>query len=141
MNYSFDGTYFCVDSIHNFYRANMELLNEENRNNLFNKDRPIYTNVHSSPPTRYIAGSKVSNSLIADGCIIEGTVKNSIIFRGVKIEKGAIVENSILFNNTQVGQNTKLNCVLTDKNVIISSELNLSGHSTKPFFIDKNSVI
>ena len=69
----------------------------------------------------------VKNSLIADGCVIEGTVKNSILFRGVKVGKNTVIENSILFQDTYTGNNVTLNCVITDKNVVIRDYRNLSG--------------
>ena len=76
-------------------------------------------------------------SLIADGCEIHGTVENSIIFRGVKIGKGAVVRNSIILQDTYVGSDVSLNCVITDKNVVINDGRVLSGHQTMPFFIGK----
>ena len=86
-------------------------------------------------------GSKVKNSLLADGCVIEGTVENCIVFRNVHIGKGTTVKNCILLQDTYVGSNVFLNCVVTDKNVVIKDERILSGHSSTPFFIDKNRTI
>jgi glucose-1-phosphate adenylyltransferase len=138
----FDGTYFCIDSLSAFYHANMELLNTDNQSDLFNvSGRPIYTNVHSSPPTRYTNSANIKNSLIADGCVIQGTVRDSIIFRGVKIEKGCNIENSILFENTHIGAGSNLKYIITEKNVNITEGITLSGHIKKPFFIEKNMTI
>ena len=83
----------------------------------------------------------MKNSLVADGCIIDGTVENSIIFRGVKISRGATVKNSILFQDTVIGENVFLNCVITDKNVVIRDGRILSGHETLPFFVEKNRLV
>lgn len=139
-NYSYEGAYFCIDSLSSFYNANMELLNKETQKQLFmSSQRPILTNVHSSPPTRYLNGGNVQNSMIADGCTIQGSVRNSIIFRGVKIEKGTHVENSILFEHTHVGIGTNLRFIITEKNVNIGDGITLAGHMRKPFFIEKNT--
>ena len=83
----------------------------------------------------------VKNSLIADGCVIEGTVKNSILFLGVKVGKNTVIENSILFQDTYTGNNVTLNCVITDKNVVIRDYRNLSGYSTMPFCIGKSKMV
>ena len=77
--------------------------------------------------------------MAADGCVIEGEVENSILFRGVKVEKGAVVKNSIIMQDNIIGANTSLNCVITDKNVVISDTKNLSGCSSLPFFIQKGT--
>ncbi len=140
--YVYEGSYFCIDSLSAFYNANMSLLDKKLQNALFHeKSRPVYTNVHSSAPTRYCNNASVHNSLIADGCKIDGTVRNSIIFRGVNIGKGCVVENSILFANTQVATGTSLKFIITEKYVNISEGITLSGHIRKPFFIDKNTYI
>ena len=83
----------------------------------------------------------VTNSLIADGCVIEGKVENSIIFRGVHVARGAVVKNSILMQDTIVSKDASLNCVITDKNAVIRDSRILSGHETHPFFIDKGAII
>ena len=85
--------------------------------------------------------SVVKNSLISDGCVIEGVVENSILFRGVKVAKGAVVKNSIIMQDNYIGENTTLNCVITDKNVVIGDRKTLSGCSTLPYFIKKGTRI
>ncbi len=142
MVYEHTGYYATIKSIVDYYRCNMELLNTETRNSLFNVEHSsVYTKVRNSTPTKYEATAVVENSLIADGCTIEGTVKNSILFRGVKIGKGTVVENSIMLQDTYTGENVSLNCVITDKNVVIRDGRKLSGHETMPFYIDKGAMI
>ena len=120
----------------------MDLLSEEARQGLFGiKDRQIYTKIRNSAPTKYTDSANVKNSLIADGCVIEGTVENSIIFRGVKIGKGCVVKNSILLQDTTVGDNVQLNCVITDKNAMVKDGRMLSGHESMPFFIGKGMIV
>lgn len=141
--YKYDGYFANIGSLAEYYSHSMELLGTpENRDEIFGiKTRPIYTKVRNSAPTRYAESSVVKNSLVADGCIIDGTVENSIIFRGVKISRGATVKNSILFQDTVIGENVFLNCVITDKNVVIRDGRILSGHETLPFFVEKGKMI
>ena len=137
--YEFDGWYAHIGSMEEYFSCSMQLLTPEAREGLFGvKNHPILTKVRNSAPTRYCEGAKVVNSVVADGCVIEGTVENSIIFRGVKVAKGAVVKNSILFQDTYVCPDAKLNCVVADKNVMIKDGRNLSGHESMPFYIGKN---
>ena len=140
--YNFDGYSMTINSLSTFFSSNMDLLKPDVRAQLFEMPyHPVYTKVRSSAPTKYLEGAMVSNSLIADGCIIEGKVENSIIFRGVHIARGATVKNSILMQDTIVSKDVSLNCVITDKNAVIRDGRVLSGHETLPFFIDKGVII
>ena len=126
-----------MDSREAFYDANMALLNEKVREDIFDPSRPVFTKIRDDMPTRFGIKSKVSNSLFADGCIIEGTVKNSILFRGVKVAKGAVVENSILMQGVKVGENAKISYVVSDKNVQFESNKKITGKENMPVFIEK----
>ncbi len=140
--YHYSGFYAQINSLAGYYSCNMKLLQKGMGDELFAQpNRPILTKVRNSAPTRYTSDARVKNSLIADGCLIEGTVENSIIFRGVKVGKGSVVKNSILMQDTVVGSNVNLGCVVTDKNVLIRDDRNLSGHSTLPFYISKGTMI
>ena len=136
--YPYHGYYNIIGSLEGYFACNMELLNPEKRRELFEVPNfPIYTKVRNSAPTKYTSNASVKNSYIADGCVIDGTVENSIIFRGVKVGKGAVIRNSIILQDTYVGSDVSLNCVITDKNVVINDGRVLSGHQTMPFFIGK----
>lgn len=130
-----------MNSTRSYYSASMDLLQNDVRRQLFNKNRPIFTKTRDDMPTRYGTKAKVENCFIADGCIINGTVKNSILSRGVTIEKGAIVENSILMQETSVGSDTVLNYVIADKNAIIGDSMVLKGTENKAFFVEKNQIV
>lgn len=133
---SFVGT---VDSVQSYYDISMSLLEKENRKKLFRA--PISTKERDDMPTIYGHDSSLKNSLVADGCIIEGTVENSIVFKGVKIGKGAVVKDSILMQDTIVNNDAKISCVITDKNVEIGSDAELSGASTFPVCLSKNTRV
>lgn len=142
MVYEYDGFYAHIGSMAGYFECSMKLLDSDARDRLFGiKNRPVLTKVRNSAPTRYCEGAKVVNSVVAEGCVIEGTVENSIIFRGVKVGKGAVVKNSILFQDTYVCEGAQLNCVIADKNVIIKDGRNLSGHETMPFYIGKKRSV
>ncbi len=140
--YPFDGFYASISSMAGYFKTSMQLLEPEVRKGLFDvKYRPIMTKVRNSAPAKYLEGARVTNSIVADGCIIEGVVENSVLFRGVKVGKGTVVRNSILLQDSYVGDGTSLNCVVTDKNVVIRDGRSLSGHETMPFFIGKDAEI
>jgi len=140
--YQDDSLYLQVTSLESYFACSMRLLEKDVREKLFDvRYRPIYTKVRNSAPTTYAEGAKVINSYVADGCVIEGTVENSIIFRGVKVGKGTVIRNSILLQDTFTGDNVTLNCVITDKNAVIKDGRLLSGHETMPFFIGKGVTV
>ncbi len=139
--YEHNGYVCLMNGIDTYYNASMDLLKPEVRHQLFDKNHPIFTKTRDDMPTRYGTKSVVSNSLIADGCIIEGTVNNSIIFRGVKVEKGAVVDNCILMQETSVGKNTNLSYVISDKNGTISENMVLKGTPQKQVFVKKNEAV
>ena len=141
--YHFDGYYAAIDSIEAYYRHSMDLITDARvRRALFAvKKRPILTKVRNSPPTYYSPSSSVKNTLIADGCVIEGEVENSIIFRGVHVGRGCHIRNSIIMNNTVCGENVSLTSVISDKYATIRSDITLAGAETRPFYIPKNKII
>lgn len=124
-----------------YYEANMALLDSTVRRQLFNPERPIYTKVRDDMPTRYGTKSKVKNSVIGNGCVIEGTVINSVLSRGVKIEKGAVVENCILMQEAKIGANAQIKNVIADKNSVIGADLIIKATDEKKMFISKNESI
>ena len=140
--YPFAGEYSVISSLEGYFASSMKLLCEETRRDLFEQDdRRIYTKIRNSAPTKYMEGAKVKNSLLADGCVIEGEVENCILFRNVHIGKGTVVKNCVLLQDTYVGTNVSLNCVITDKDVVIKDDRVLSGHETRPFFIGKGETV
>ena len=138
--YKYDGYVARVCSINSYFEENMKLLNRDNLNALFNR-APIFTKTRDDNPTRYIKGSNVKNAMVADGCVIEGEVENSILFRGVKVAKGAKVKNCILMQDTVVEAGANIEYLITDKNVTISEEKEMKGTSTYPTYIVKGYTV
>ena len=141
MSYVHKGYVARFQSVSGYFERSMDLLDPEVRDELFNPARPIRTKDRSNPSTYYGPEAKSNHSLVADGCRIEGEVENSIIFRGVTIEKGARVSNSVLMQGTVVKSGASLAYVIADKNVTVNQDRMLMGHFTYPLAIAKESVV
>lgn len=141
--YEYEGIQLKIDDIKTFFDANLQLLEREIREELFGlkTEMPIYTKVKDTIPTKYGKNADVSGSIIADGCVIEGTVKNCILFRGVHIGKGASVENCIIMQNSDIRENCMMANVIFDKEVVLRSGKKLIGQETYPMVIGKGAVI
>lgn len=139
--YEYDNYFSKLNSPESYFKSNMALLEPENARKLFVPKRSIYTKVSDNAPVKYDLDSKVSNSLIADGCIVEGEVENSVLFRGVKVGKGAKVKNCILMQGTVVGDNAELNYLITDKNVSICENHILTSSPQYPMYVGKGASV
>lgn len=137
--YEHKGYIAHVNSVAEYYKANRDMLKHEIWEEIFmKKDRPIFTKVKDEVPVQYKSTANVKNSLIANGCIIRGTVENSIIFRGVTIGKDAVVKDSIIMQCADVGEGARVENVIADKNVIISKNRWLKGAENYPYIVGKN---
>ncbi len=139
--YELKGFSPVITSMSDYFNANMALMKEEVRADLFNSDNPIYTKVRDDMPTKYGLGSKVKNSLIANGCNIEGEVENCILFKGVHIGKGTKVSNCVIMQDTKIGADSNLSYVIVDKDVTVKDERTLMGFLSYPVYISKGSVV
>ena len=139
--YVWDGVAAQIRSLQQYYQRSMELLDPAVRQELFRADRPIRAKDSDETSTYIDEGCRCVNSLVADGCTIEGNVENSILFPGVKIGRGAEVKNCILFKNTRVGEGTILHCAILDKRSHILPGRTLMGHESYPLVIGKDIEI
>lgn len=130
-----------INSVQSYYRHSMSLLETETWRQLFHKDRPIYTKVKDEAPANYRASAEVSNSLVANGCIIEGRVENSILFRGVTVQKGAHIKDSIILQKCQIDAGATLENVICDKECHVTEGRNLKGEKNYLLVIEKGMVI
>lgn len=135
--YEHKGYLGCVNSLLTYYNTNMEMLNVDITRELFFEGRAIYSKSKDSVPTKYSKGSKVVDSLIANGCEIKGSVKGSVISRSVVIEEGAEVENCILLQNCVIKSGCKIKNVIMDKNVVLAEGTELRGSNIYPLIIEK----
>ena len=138
--YEYTGYTSRILSLKGYFDENMKLLDDENLDALFS-GHTIYTKIRDDNPTRYIGDAKASNVMVADGCVIEGEVENSILFRGVKIGKGAKVKNCILMQDTVVEDGVDIEYVITDKKVTITENKHLNGTDSFPVFIAKRQTV
>lgn len=138
--YKFEGYCARITDMRSYFEENMKLLKDENVDALFSGSR-IYTKIRDDNPTRYISGSRVDNVMAADGCIIEGEVENSVLFRGVKVEKGAKVKNCVLMQDTVIKAGANIEYVITDKDVVITENRELKGTDTFQVFVEKAKTV
>ncbi|MEG1721256.1 MAG: glucose-1-phosphate adenylyltransferase subunit GlgD [Pseudoflavonifractor sp.] len=141
MPYFYDGYAARLQSVAGYFARSMELLDPAVRSDLFIPSRPVKTKDQSNPSTYYGSQGRAANSLVADGCVIEGSVENSILFRGVKIEAGARVENCILMQGTHIQAGAVLKYAITDKGVRVNPGRMLMGHETYPLAIAKGETV
>lgn len=139
--YFYEGYAARLQSVAGYFARSMELLNPAVRADLFDPDRPVKTKDQSNPSTYYGPESRSVNSLVSDGCIIEGEVINSILSRNVRVEKGARVENCILMQGTAIQAGAVLKYAITDKNVRVNPGRMLMGHETYPLAIGKGEIV
>ncbi|MFD0713710.1 glucose-1-phosphate adenylyltransferase subunit GlgD [Paenibacillus sp. GCM10027626] len=139
--YLYEGYLGIVNTVGSYYQHSMNLLLPAVGQHLFEEPETIYTKIKDEPPARYMNGASTSNSLVANGCVIEGTVENSILFRGVHIGKGAVVRNSIVMQNGRVGAGSRLDYAILDKEVTIEQQQELCGAALAPFLAMKRKVI
>jgi glucose-1-phosphate adenylyltransferase len=139
--YEYKGYLRRVDSMYSYFHANMDMLDQDVLNELFYKNGRIYTKVKNDPPTKYSHHSDVSNSLLANGCIIDGTVKNSVLGRQVVVKKGALVENCVILQNCVIEENASVTNVIMDKGGLIKKNIVLKGSTMHPYVIEKDSTI
>lgn len=134
--YKYNGYVARISDMKSYFDENMKLLDDHNLDALFS-GAPIYTKIRDDNPTRYIDGAKAKHVMVADGCVIEGEVENSVLFRGVKIEKGAKVKNCILMQGTVIEKGAEAEYLITDKNVTITAGKEMKGTDTFPVYIGK----
>ncbi len=138
--YCYDGYVAYIHDMKSYFDENMKLLADENLDGLFGPGQ-VYTKIRDDNPTRYIKGAKVANVMAADGCVIEGEVENSILFRGVKVKKGAKVKNCVLMQDTVIGENASVEYVITDKDVTITDGKALSGTDSFQVYVSKKQTV
>lgn len=140
--YEFNGYWRSINSVETYYKCNMEFLQPHVREELFlQENRKVFTKVKDEVPAKYNEEADVRNSIIADGCIIEGIVENSILFRGVSVNKGAVIRDSIIMQDTVVEENAELNYAILDKNVRITKRKSLKGEPNWPIIVSKRVVV
>jgi glucose-1-phosphate adenylyltransferase len=139
--YECPGHVWMIDSVESYYQCNMDFLNDKLRAQAFRDDKPVWTKLRDEMPARYMGDSLVTNTLVADGCLIEGTVENSILFRGVVVKPGAVIRNSIIMQDAVISRNAEVeNCIL-DKQTTLREDVRLIAPRSYPLVVAKNLTI
>ena len=138
--YKYEGYIARICDMKSYFDENMKLLDDYNLDALFSGG-PVYTKIRDDNPTRYIEGAKIQNAMVADGCVIEGEVENSILFRGVRVAKGAKVKNCILMQDSVVEAGANAEYLVMDKNVTITAGKDIKGAPTYPVYIGKHKTV
>ncbi|MBO4837095.1 MAG: glucose-1-phosphate adenylyltransferase subunit GlgD [Clostridia bacterium] len=141
--YGYENAYpvWRMDSVQAYFDCNMALLDPEIRRQTLRKDRPVWTKMRDEMPTRFAAEAVVKNSLLADGCVIEGTVENSILFRGVHVMKGAVVRNAVIMQDGYIMPNAHVEGFILDKQVTIRDGQNFCAPMSYPVVIAKGTTV
>lgn len=137
----FEGYSICISSFKDYMNKSFAMLDVEEAKKLFVPDFPIFTITHDTPPATYSKDASVTSSFISNGAVIEGTVINSIIGRNVRIAKGAVVKNCIVFSGTSVGENAKISNALIDKYAIITRSHSVAGTEDNPIYIKQGAFV
>lgn len=139
--YEYKGFCRVIEGMQSYHEISMSLLDPAVRAEIFPKDRAVYTRVRDEVPVKYGLSAEVTNSLIADGCIIEGKVENCIVFRGVHIGRGAVVKNSILMQGTYVGDGADLDYCICDRDVLVGNDRRLAGCESYPLYLPRDTRV
>ena len=140
-SYVWGGFAAQIRSVQEYYDRSMQLLDPAIRAELFTPKRPIRAKGADKPSTYVGANGRCVNSLVADGCRIEGMVENSVLFPGVVVEEGAVVRNCVLFKEDIVRRNAQLSYIIADKDVEVLADRTLMGHATYPIVLAKGSIV
>lgn len=135
------GYYLRINSIQSYFTATMDSLSLSGQKALFWSDKPIYTKVKDEAPSYYSDNAEVKNSMISDGCVIDGNIEHSLLFRGVSVSSNTVLKNCIIFQNAVIGDNCYLENCIIDKYAYIRPGVKLIGESQYPVVIKKNAIV
>ena len=135
------GYFASLTDFKSYYDANISLINIKTAEGLFSNDWPIYTRTTDSCPTQYFDGANVKNSVISNGCLIEGTVENCVIGRGCEIKPGAVVKNSVILSHTVIGKNAHIENQVVDKWVRVIHENEIIAPEDHPGYIHRDDTL
>lgn len=139
--YPFEGVALFNESIAEYFANSLALIRKDVRQDVFYGNHPIFTKARNRVPTYYGEGCEVENCLIADGCMLEGEVENSVLFRQVTIGRDAEVEDCVIMNDTVVGEGCELKNVILDKDVTVTPGAKLIGTKTNPIIIKRGETV
>ena len=139
--YQFKGEVLFNESVQEYFANSLALINKEVRHDLFHYNHPVYTKVRDRVPSYYGENCEIKDCIVADGCMLEGNVGNSILFRQVTVAEGAQVEDCLIMNDSVIGEGAYLKNVILDKDVVVRPGTQLMGTATNPIIIKRGEVV
>ncbi len=139
--YQFPGLAMFNENVQEYFRNSLSLLDKDIRHDLFYYNHPVYTKVRDRVPSYYGENSAIDNCIVADGCMLEGSVRNSVLFRQVTVQEGCNIENCLIMNDTVVGENCELKYVILDKDVVVHPNTRLIGTASMPIIIKRGEIV
>ena len=139
--YPFDGVALFNESVEEYYANSLSLIGKTIRNDIFHGNHPVYTKVRDRVPTYYGENCDIDNCLIADGCMLEGNVEGSVLFRQVTVDAGAEVKDCIVMNDAVIGEGAQLQYAILDKNVIVTPGAKLIGTKKNPIIVRRGETV
>ena len=139
--YNFPGLAMFNDTVEEYFRNSLSLLDSTIRHDLFYYNHPVYTKVRDRVPSYYGEGSNINNCIVADGCMLDGEVTDSVLFRQVTVKEGTKIDKCLVMNDTVVGENCELKYVILDKDVTVRPGSKLIGTPTKPIIIKRGETV
>ena len=139
--YQFKGAAMYNESVEEYFSNSLALIDKKTRHDLFHYNHPVYTKVRDRVPTYYGADSDVKSCIVADGCMLGGTAKESVLFRQVTLCPGAVVENCVIMNDTMIGEGAELKNVILDKDVQVRPGAKLYGTPTNPIIVRRGEIV
>ena len=139
--YRFQGPALFNETVEEYFRNSLALINKDLRHDIFGFNHPVYTKVRDRVPTYYGDSCQLSDCMVADGCMLEGHVKNSVLFRQVTVHPGAQLENCLVMNDTVIGENAQLKNVILDKDVVVRPGAVLIGTESNPIIVKKGEIV
>ena len=139
--YQFAGTALYNESVEEYFANSLSLIDKDTRHDIFNGNHPVYTKVRDRVPTYYGEECEIENCIVADGCILEGEVEDSVLFRQVTVEAGAEVEHCIIMNDCIIGKGAELKYVILDKDVTVTPGAKVCGTKHHPIVIKKGDTV
>ena len=139
--YQFKGQVLFNESVQEYFANSLALIHKDVRHDLFQYNHPVYTKVRDRVPCYYGENCEIKDCIVADGCMLEGNVGNSILFRQVTVSNGAQVENCLIMNDSVVGEGAYLKNVILDKDVVVRPGTQLVGTATNPIIIKRGEVV
>lgn len=138
--YKMDTYWSNISDVNAYFRTNMDFLNKEIREYFFKQYPDVYSKVDDLPPAKYNRGSEVKNSLISSGCIINGTVENSVLFKEVFVGNNCVIKNSIILNDVYIGDNVYIeNCIVESRDTIRANSSHVGENGKIKIVVEKNS--